>query len=359
MRNLKTSILTAAMALAAVFSHLTADAAEPDSASAVSPSPEVKERATASSYLPQIHGVVRARWEMATESGESRFQVRNARVRLGGDIGTVFRYFIQTDFCDRGVIKILDAWGAATVAPWLTVRVGQFRMPFGMDSFRAPGNYLFGNRSFIGKQMCNFRATGGQLMFTAPKIPVSLNAGIFNPTSISDHEKWVKTYAYSTKLTFSPGPLKLTTGFQSIEPDSVRINLWNIGASWKTGRLTLEAEFMNKHYTHKRHKATKGWLATANYDLPFHKGVFNTLSFQGRYDGMTAHSTGTRDPYGDLVTNHTRRQRATIGSTLTYNGPKSIEAKIRLNYEKYFYPSHTVYEPTDGDKLLMELVLCF
>lgn len=359
MKHFKTSLLTALLLF--LTGTWPATAAEPtdSTATAVTNGQAVKEPSAANSYLPQIHGVVRGRWEMATESGESRFQVRNARVQVSGDVGPVFKYFIQTDFCDRGMIKILDAWGAAAIQPWLSVRIGQFRMPFGMDSFRGPGGYLFGNRSFIGKQMCNVRAVGGQLMFTLPKIPATLNAGIFNPTSIADHEKWVKTYAYSAKLTYTLGPAKLITGFQSIEPDSVRTNLWNIGASYKVGRLTFEAEFMNKHYTHKSHKATKGWLATANYDLPLSKGVFDMISFQGRYDGMTAHSTAIRNAEGELTTNHPRRQRATVGSTLSYKGPKSIAAKIRLNYEKYFYPSDVKYEPADGDKLLLELVLSF
>ncbi len=33
-------------------------------------------------YMPEIHGVVRARWEIDTQNGDQRFQIRNARVNV-------------------------------------------------------------------------------------------------------------------------------------------------------------------------------------------------------------------------------------------------------------------------------------
>ena len=38
------------------------------------------------SYIPQVHGTVRSRWELDTRSGDSRFRVRNARLSVGGYI---------------------------------------------------------------------------------------------------------------------------------------------------------------------------------------------------------------------------------------------------------------------------------
>ena len=43
------------------------------------------------SYVPNIHGVMRARWELDTEHGDNRFQVRNARVSLDGKIAQIGR----------------------------------------------------------------------------------------------------------------------------------------------------------------------------------------------------------------------------------------------------------------------------
>lgn len=65
--------------------------------------------------VPKIHGTVRARWEMDTKGGENRFAVRNARVSISGEIAQPIDYYIQTDFCDQGKMKILDAWGVSAL----------------------------------------------------------------------------------------------------------------------------------------------------------------------------------------------------------------------------------------------------
>ncbi len=68
--------------------------------------------------MPQIHGVLRTRLEMTTtDPVEYRFQVRYARLSLGGDIGPSVKYFVQTDLCDQGKIKILDVWSRIALAP--------------------------------------------------------------------------------------------------------------------------------------------------------------------------------------------------------------------------------------------------
>lgn len=37
-------------------------------------------------YLPEIHGAMRGRWEILTDDGRNRFQLRNARVILSGNL---------------------------------------------------------------------------------------------------------------------------------------------------------------------------------------------------------------------------------------------------------------------------------
>ena len=48
-------------------------------------------------YMPQIHGTFRGKYEMETEDGVSRFQVRNARLSVSGNILPVIDYYIQFD----------------------------------------------------------------------------------------------------------------------------------------------------------------------------------------------------------------------------------------------------------------------
>lgn len=310
-------------------------------------------------YTPKIHGTFRGRYELSTTKGEQRFQVRNTRVSISGNISKGIDYFAQADLCDRGKMKILDAWGRLTFTPSLTLRAGQFRMPFGVETFRAPNNYYFANRSFMGKQMCNYRAVGAQFAYKFRSIPLQLEAGAFNPNTISDHDNWHKPMAYSGKATYKLGNTSLSAGFMSIEPDSVRTNLIDGAIGWNAGRWTVNGEYMYEHYTNKRHKEAHSYLVMADYKMPVKLWEFNQLSFQGRFDGMTAHSTGTRNSLGQLVTNNPARNRITIGSTISYIHSKGIYADIRANYEKYFYHKGVDVTADMGDKFVVELVVRF
>lgn len=310
-----------------------------------------------SSYIPKINGAFRARWEMETESGYNRFQVRNARVTLSGKIAPPISYFIQTDLCDQGKMKILDAYGKLEISNTLSFQAGQFRMPFGIETFRGPANYIFANRSFMGKQMCNYRAVGAKFMF-APVKGLLLELGAFNPTSISDHAVWVKTMAYAGKATYKVNDVTLSAGVQSIEPDSVRINLLDGAVSWNPGRWSFNAEYMNKHYTGKKYKSAHSYVFWAAYTMPVEAGVFNQLSFEGRFDGLTAHSSGKRDETGFLYKTDEARNRITLGTTLTYKY-KAVHCDLRLDFEKYFYHTGAVVPVGDDDKLVTEMVIRF
>ncbi len=311
--------------------------------------------------VPKIHGALRTRWEMDLENDASRFQVRNARVTLDGKVAPTIDYFIQTDLCNAGKMQILDAWGRIGITDRLKFQAGQFRMPFGTDCFKAPANYIFANRSFIGKQMCNVRAVGAKLSYTAFSNDMNdllIEGGAFNPTVISDHNKWVKTLAYAAKIGYRIQNVKLATGIQSIEPDSVRMNLLGGSVTWTCGRWLVEGEYMNKHYTHKAHKSAHAYNFYADYRMPVKVGVFNQASLQARFDGMTAHSSGTRNADGNLVTNHQARNRVTVGGTLSYVY-KAVHCDVRLDYEKYFYHSGVAIPEGDGDKICAEMVIRF
>lgn len=311
------------------------------------------------SYRPNIHGTIRGRFEASTEHSDYRFAVRNARIVIDGKIAPFADYFIQTDFCDRGKIKILDVYARLHPTQSIAFQAGQFRMPFGVDPFRAPHQYFFSNRSFIGREMCNVRAVGFKAMWTPTRLPITLEAGAFNPNTITDHSTWHRKLAYATKLTYSPSPhLAIATGFQSLSPDSTRMNLLDADISWKSGRWLVEGEYMYKHYTHKRHKAAHAYNIFANYSMPVKAGIFNNLSFHGRFDGMTDHSTGTRSD-GHLITDHPARNRITAGATISYIRSRNMFVDLRLDYEKYFYHSSVETPREYGDKIVAELILRF
>ncbi|MCM1076166.1 MAG: hypothetical protein NC411_02255 [Bacteroides sp.] len=310
---------------------------------------------------PKLHGVLRPRWEMDTKGGESRFQLRDARLTVTGNLAPEIDYFFQTNFCDRGKILFLDGWGRIAFTPRFKLQAGQFRLPFGTDCFRAPLNYIFANRSFIGGTMNNVRGVGAKFSYDFI-LPASssllIEAGAFNPTVMSEQNVWVKDMAFAGKALYTVGEMQFSFGAETLIPDSIRINSLTGSATWHHGGWTVEGEYINKHYTNHTHKAAHGYNFFADYAFPVKAGVFNQASVQARFDGMTAYSNGTRNADGLLITNSPARNRVTVGGTLTYKY-KAVHCDLRLDYEKYFYHHDAVVATGAGDKICAEMVIRF
>lgn len=310
------------------------------------------------SYRPNIHGTLRPRYELLTGDGESRFQMRNARVSLDGRVAPQIDYFMQVDLCAKGKVMPLDFWARLALAPGLKLQAGQFRMPFGIDTFRAPHTFLFANRAFMVRDMCNYRAVGFKLTYAVASTPLSVEGGVFNPYAIGNHEVWSKKMNYAAKLVYARSGATLSTGIMSICPDRVRANLAGFSAGWGDRHWTVQGEFMHEHYTHRAHKSAWGYTAFANYGMPVKAGMFNRLSFQGRFDGITDHSSAY-DTDGTLITDNPARNRITIGSTISYIRTAGMFVDIRLNYEKFFYHKGVEAPAGQNDKVVAELVVRF
>lgn len=303
------------------------------------------------SYVPNIHGAVRARWEAQTQSGDWRFQVRNARFTVDGKIAPSIDYFIQTDLCDQGKMKILDVYGRFRIVKGLSVQAGQFRMPFGVETFRAPQNYIFANRSFMGKQMMNYRAVGAKATYAIPKTGLQLEAGVFNPKAIGDQEGWHNTAAYSAKALYTlPAGFKLSGGYASIKPSDVRANLADGCLTWENKHWLVAAEYMYEHYVQDAFNDAHSYVVFADYRHPVKAGVFNQWSVQARFDGLTDHHS--------LAASHdntSARSRLTVGATMTYSY-KAFHADVRANYEQYLQWQGTGKRP---NLFVAELVVRF
>lgn len=290
------------------------------------------------SYLPEVHGTVRSRWEIDTRSGDQRFRVRNARLSVGGYVAPSIDYFVQAEFNDEDHLMLLDAYGRFRIVKGLTIQGGQFRMPFGVESFRAPNNYYFANRSFMGKQMMNYRALGAKVTYAIPSTPLTLEAGAFNTVSLHKGSAYSHQMAGAAKAIVKlPEGFKLTGGWASIKPAVTRSNLANVCLEWSNSNVLAVAEYMYQHYCHDTYKDAHSYVAFVDWHKSVKWGVFNRWSIQGRFDGLTDQyqlATNKTEPAKGETFNF-KRNRATIGSTVTYTY-KSLHADVRLNYEKYF-----------------------
>lgn len=69
-----------------------------------------KEKLESKDYLPEIHGTIRGKYEYQTTMGAGRFEVRNARVSVTGNVLPIVAYKAEIDLSDEGSIKMLDAY---------------------------------------------------------------------------------------------------------------------------------------------------------------------------------------------------------------------------------------------------------
>ena len=69
-----------------------------------------KKKMEKTDYIPEIHGTIRAKYEYQPEINASRFEVRNARFSLTGNVHSSVAYKAEIDLSDEGSIKMLDAY---------------------------------------------------------------------------------------------------------------------------------------------------------------------------------------------------------------------------------------------------------
>lgn len=319
-----------------------------------------KEELETKDYLPEVHGTIRTKFEYQTEMAASRFEVRNARISITGNVLPIVAYKAEVDLSDEGQIKMLDAYARLFPVKHLTVTAGQMRVPFTIDAHRSPHQQYFANRSFIAKQVGNVRDVGVTFGYKlGTEIPVTLEGGIFNGSGLTNQKEWHKEVNYSAKAQFLfARKLNLALSIQSIQPQLVRVNSYDVGAYYESGRFHIEGEYLYKTFSDNAYQDVHAVNSFINYDLPLRK-VFSKMSFLARYDMMTSQSDGkTIDKEtGALVTTDYKRHRVTGG--VTFSLSKAFRTDLRLNFEKYFYAKNSIAKESEQDKIVLELMVRF
>ena len=316
---------------------------------------------------PEVHGTIRGKYEYQPEEGQGRFQVRNARVSLDGDLNKVVSYKVEIDLSDEGKIKMLDTYTRIKPLRGLDFTIGQMRAPFTIDAHRSPHLQYFANRSFIAKQVGNVRDVGATIGYSFNVgFPIILQAGMFNGSGLTNQKDfWTNNINFSAKAQlFFPRGFNLTLSTQKIRPDNVSVMMYDAGAYYHAHGWHAEVEYLYKHYGHGAFKPVHALDAFVSYDIPLRKCFFTKISPLIRYDYMSDHSDGLRynaeggeDVEGALIINDYQRSRITGGVTLSLDLP--FVSDIRLNYEKYFYRDGAIAKPSEKDKIVVEFMTRF
>ena len=317
---------------------------------------------------PKINGTVRGKYEWQPQIQSGRFQVRNARVSISGDLSRIVSYKAEIDLCDEGVLKMLDAYARFNITPNLHFTIGQMRVPFTIDAHRSPHQQYFANRSFIAKEVGNVRDVGAQLSWNfGEAVPVVISAGLFNGSGLTNQKDfWTDNINFSAKAQVTlPYGFNVVLSAQKIRPDHINVMMYAAGAFYDNGRLHAEAEYLYKTYAQDSFTDVYSFDGFVSYRIPIANGqkAIKSVSPLLRYDSMSDHSDGIRylggvpDPNGTMVVRDYARSRITGGVTISLGTP--FISDIRLNYEKYFYREGAVTDVSEQDKFVVEFMVRF
>lgn len=235
----------------------------------------------------QLSGYSQIRYQVFQESSrKDGFDVRRARLDLRGNVSPRFNYRLQADLA--GSLKILDAYAEIKIAHFLSITIGQFRIPFSLenltpvnklevidfsqavDALAARGRDVIGNHNGrdIGIQ------AGGTLLKNEAGPVLEYRLGIFNGSgvNIADTANSAKDFSGRLILTpikgFSLGLSYYDGWGKAIKPAaefagrSQERDRYGFDASYTSKLLSLKAEYIHgKDGNFER----AGWYAMAGY----------------------------------------------------------------------------------------------
>ncbi len=279
-------------------------------------------------WLPNITGVIRAKYEQNTSNGKGRFDVRNARFGMFGTITKYFSYKFEIDFCDEGQIKMLDAYASFIPVKNLTFSLGQMKAPFSTEYLLSPAKFEFSNRPFVDKRICkDLRDIGFKISYEHEgAFPFVVSGIVMNGTGVNNPE-WTTRFAAGGRAVVGPFKgITLQANYVGGVIGDKKTEMQDYGIRYEYKGFILNTEYAQKTIADTSGSYTQNSLfAYALYNFQFKKGMVKTLTPAVRYDFYSANMrSGIIEP-----------QRLTAGLTLGFY--KLSFANIRFNYEKYFY----------------------
>ena len=322
--------------------------------------------------LPEIirssrfDGVIKTKLETSVENGVMRFNVRNSRVGVRGDIGEYVSYRVLVELSNEGVFQPLDLFGTLKPTKNLSILFGQQNIPFDNAYIIAPGELMFANRAFLGKFFTpGTRDMGAvvQYRFRIGNFPMEGQAGMFNG-GVINQPRWTDKPSFALRLIAGS-----MTGFRTTakvyrynreqQVNTQALNNLYIAADarYANNKMRIETEVMNRHSYITGLDLFGTYIQGAyTFDMPNKEALIRTLSPAARLDAMGY----------DVFNSGFDVTRFTVGLNfgLTFLPFDSI---LRIDYEQYFvqkgldFPDF-VYPRDDyvtDNKVTIELIVKF
>ncbi len=304
----------------------------------------------------KVDGVMKNKFEVASETGKGRFSVRNSRIGVSGLFTSYSSYRAQLELSDNGNFKVLDLYGSIIPVKGLTVSLGQTSIPLFNSYVVSPGSIMFANRTFIGKYFLSTRDIGLHVdyNFNIGIVPVSAEVGLYNGNTIND-PVWRDRLSYGARLEL--GKMKgLRSTFKFYDYlNTPETHYLFYGADLRYGAdaWKVETEIMKRDNKLNPEDKMLSYYLQGAYAFPLNQSwVFKHLIPAVRWDAI--------DKNMDISGFDVNRLSLGIGFGLT---KKYFSSILRFDYEWYMVNNSldilNSYEEMDSDKFTMELLLTF
>ncbi len=310
--------------------------------------------------LPRItakfDGVIKTKFEVSTDAGVMRFNVRNSRLGVRGDIGRYAGYRVQVEFSNEGNFAPLDLYGILLPAKGLSVYFGQTSIPFDNQYIISPAEMMFTNRAFVGKYFTpGSRDIGGVVSYEFPvAFPLEAQAGMFNGGKINDPQ-WTDEPSYALRvIAGSMDGFRTSVKMYRYNSETIKLMLFGADVHYANDRFRVEAEATTRR-AKQENRDLFGTYIQGVYVIDFNSvKMFRNLYPAFRWDAM---GYEVFDAGFDV-------NRLTFGLNFGL-ALKHFDSTLRIDYEQYFLRRDSFAEFDDRDphvadnKVSVELLLRF
>lgn len=302
--------------------------------------------------------VLRPKYEFGTESGSSRFTLRNSRIGIQGNVTDNLSYRFLVDLSDNGEFRVLDLYASYGFSDRFLITFGQQSLSLFNPYTTSPNKLDFVNRPFLAKYFLSSRDIGASVKYIIKKegFPIALEAGVYNGDGINNPE-WTKSPAFGGRVSFGSMDGFRTTAkiYKSEVAHNEDYLYWGIDARYENSRFKFETEFMAKENSADIEGVKNLYAVYAQtlYKIYLASGSVKAINPCFRWDAM-----GYNIQNSGFGIN-----RITIGANMVFNTPIGSTV-LKLNYEHYFKQTQDLNalfgsEQNKESKLSVELLLSF
>lgn len=130
-----------------------------------------------------LGGLLRAGLRLEPEDAPRAdgFELFDARLNLGGEVGIIFDYFLEAEYADEDrEFRLLDARLTLPFMPEANLSIGQFKAPFGQERLQDKGDIRFVERAQASEAVAPGRQVGLELWGGTLEDRLTYRGGVFN-----------------------------------------------------------------------------------------------------------------------------------------------------------------------------------